>query len=214
MPRLSTLSVARSTPTSTSGSEVAFDFGLAERVKRHDPGRTLARRPENELPYLGDEPVAGGQLLLDTCVYVDQMKGSTPDAVDRLMDIRIVNHSMVAVGELMFGIGLLREDDPRTAGVKASVERIVRGMPDHRQLVPDADVMGRAAVLAGVLSRMQGYANDNRFKAMNDCVLFVQAEKLGLTLLTANAAEYDILLQVRPQVRVLLYRPIPARRAG
>nr|WP_255700041.1 DNA-binding protein [Jiella avicenniae] len=158
------------------------------------------------MPYLGDEAVAGGPLLLDTCVYVDQMKGIAPDAVDRLMDIRIVNHSMVAIGELMFGLGQLREDDRRTPVVKAAVERLVRGMPEHRQLLPDADVMGRAAVLAGILARTQSYANDDKMKAWNDCILCLQAEKFGLTLLTANVAEFDILLQLRPQCRVLLYR--------
>nr|WP_156382316.1 DNA-binding protein [Aureimonas sp. Leaf460] len=192
---------------------VGFDFGTAERVRRSDPGRTLARRADDHLPYIGDEASAGGPLLLDTCVYIDQLKGTAPDAVDRLMDIRIVNHSMVAVGELMFGLGQLREDDQRSPAVKAGIERLVRAMPEHRQLVPDADVIGRAAVLAGMLGRTQGYANDDKMKALNDCTLFLQTEKFGLTLLTANIAEFDVLLQVRPQGRVLLYRPVPARRA-
>lgn len=191
---------------------MAFDFGAAERIKRLDPGRSLARRPDDQLPFIGNEAVAGGPLLLDTCVYLHQAKGLTPDAVDQIMDIRIVNHSMVAVGELMFGVGLLREDDRRTPAAKAAIEGLVRGMPEHRQHVPDADVMGRAAVLAGILSRTQGYANDDKMKALNDCVLFLQAEKLGLTLLTANSAEFDILLQIRPLARVLLYRPLEPRR--
>ncbi|MER0237569.1 DNA-binding protein [Fulvimarina sp. MAC8] len=193
---------------------MGFDFSTAERVKKSDPGRTLARRRDDQLPYLGDDVVAGGPLLLDTCVYIDQMKGTTPETVDRLMDIRIVSHSMVAVGELMFGVGQLREDDQRTPAVKASIERLVRGMPAHRQLVPDADIMGRAAVLAGILGRTQGYADDDKMKALNDCTLFLQAEKFGLTLLTANVAEFDILLQLRPLGRVLLYRPVPAKRTA
>ncbi|GGD99385.1 hypothetical protein GCM10011390_17740 [Aureimonas endophytica] len=85
-------------------------------------------------------------------------------------------------------------------------------MPAHRQFTPDSDVMGRAAVYAGILSRTQGYGDDARMKALHDCVLFLQAEKLGLTLLTANAAEFDILLQMRPTGRILLYRPLPAKR--
>lgn len=207
-------SAARWIPTSTSGSDVAFDFGAADRLKRLDPGRSLARRPDDQLPFIGDEAVAGGELLLDTCVYVHQAKGLTPDAVDQMMDVRRVNHSMVAVSELMFGIGLLREDDPRTPAAKAAVERLVRGMPEHRQHVPDADVMGRAAVLAGILGRTQGYAGDDKMKALNDCVLFLQAEKLGLTLLTANVAEFDVLLQIRPRGRVLFYRALPTQRAA
>ncbi|WP_294640879.1 DNA-binding protein, partial [uncultured Aureimonas sp.] len=183
---------------------MAFDFAAAERIKRLDPGRSLARRPDDQLPFIGNEATAGGPLLLDTCVYLHQAKGVTPDAVDQLSDVRIVNHSMVAVGELMFGLGLLREDDRRTRAAKSAIERLVRSMPERRLHVPDADVLGRAAVLAGILGRTQGYADDNKMKALNDCVLFLQAEKLGLTLLTANAAEFDILLQIRPRARVLL----------
>lgn len=52
----------------------------------------------------------------------------------------------------------------------------------------------------------QGYAHDDKLKALHDCVLLLQAEKLGLTILTANAAEFDVLLQIRPIGRVLLER--------
>lgn len=192
---------------------MVFSFDAAERVRRHDPGRTLRRRPDDQLPFLGDEASAGGDLLLDTCCYIDQIRGTAPDVLERLLDIRIVNHSMVAVQELMVALGALRKDDPRTPAALSSIARMVRGMPVHRLFTPDPDVMGRAAVYAGILWRTQGYAKDDKLKALHDCVLFLQAEKLGLTLLTANAAEFDVMLQIRPTGRVLLYRPVPARRA-
>lgn len=186
-----------------------FSFDAAERVRRHDPDRTLGRRSDDLLPFLGDAVSAGGGLLLDTCCYVDQIQGRAPDSLERLLDIRIVNHSMVAVQELMVAVGALRRDDPRSAAAVSAIGRVVRGMPGHRLFVPDSDVMGRAAVYAGILGRNQGYARDDRLKALHDCMLFLQAEKLGLTLLTANAAEFDVLLQIRPSGRVLLYRPAP-----
>ncbi len=194
-------------------SDMAFDFDAAERVLRQDPRRTLARRPDEALVYLGDEAVAGGGIMPDTCVYIDQMKGRAPNVVERLIDIRIVNHSMVAIQELMFAVGALRQDDPRSHPAKLAIKQIVDAMPTHRQFVPDADVMGRAAVYAGILSRTQGYAKDDRMKALHDCMLFLQAEKLGLTLLTANAAEFDALLQITPTANVLFYRPITASRS-
>jgi hypothetical protein len=43
-------------------------------------------------------------------------------------------------------------------------------------------------------------------KALADCVLFLQARKLGFTVLTANIAEFDLLLQLVPSGRVLFYR--------
>lgn len=87
---------------------------------------------------------------------------------------------------------------PRAAKIEA--------MPDHRVFAPDAEVLGRAALLAGILSRLQGYARDGRLKALQDCVLFLQARKLGLTVLTANIDEFDLLLQLVPAGRVLFYR--------
>jgi hypothetical protein len=41
---------------------------------------------------------------------------------------------------------------------------------------------------------------------VNDGVLFLQAAKLGLTLLTRNISDFDYLLQMMPAGRVLLYR--------
>jgi hypothetical protein len=82
----------------------------------------------------------------------------------------------------------------------------IEAMPDHRVFTPDAEVLGRAALLGGVLSRIQGYARDARLKALHDCVLFLQAQKLGFTVLTANVADFDYLLQLVPTGRVLLYR--------
>jgi hypothetical protein len=79
-------------------------------------------------------------------------------------------------------------------------------MPAHRTFVPDADVLGRAALLSGMLGRLQSYANDRKLRASHDCVLFLQAQKLGFTVLTANIVDFDILLQLLPAGRVLLYR--------
>jgi hypothetical protein len=79
-------------------------------------------------------------------------------------------------------------------------------MPPHRIFAPDIEVLGRAALLSGILSRLQGYKKDGKLRALQDCVLFLQAQKLGLIVLTANVGDYDILLQLIPTGRVLFYR--------
>ncbi|KRQ98116.1 hypothetical protein CP49_30260 [Bradyrhizobium valentinum] len=43
-------------------------------------------------------------------------------------------------------------------------------------------------------------------RALQDCVLFLQAQKLGLVVLTANVSDHDILFQLIPTGRVLFYR--------
>ena len=106
----------------------------------------------------------------------------------------------------MHTIGVLDPDDPRTAGVVNAVTRQIQAMHEHRVFTPDADVLGRAALLACILSRVQGYARDARLKALQDCTLFLQAQKLGFTVLTANLAGFNRLLQISPTGRFLFHR--------
>ena len=61
-------------------------------------------------------------------------------------------------------------------------------------------------MLSGILCRLQGYENDYKMRALQDAVLFLQAQGLGLVVLTANVGDYDILLQLIPLGRVLFYR--------
>ena len=68
------------------------------------------------------------------------------------------------------------------------------------------EVLERAALLSGILCRLQGYEKDGKLRALQDCVLFLQAQRLGLVVLTANGSDYDILLQLIPTGRVLFYR--------
>ena len=184
----------------------AFDFEAARRWARFDPHKTLARRADRELPFV-DEKVIGGQgLLLDTCVYIDQMQDRSPPVLDDLIAHRQVNHSTVAIQELMHTVGILNPSDARTAGVVAEIGALIKTMPPHRIFAPDIDVLGRAALLSGMLCRLQGYGKDGKLRALNDCVLFLQAQKLGLVVLTANVGDYDILLQLIPLGRTLFYR--------
>lgn len=150
--------------------------------------------------------MAGGGLLLDTSVYIDQLQNKAPLILETVLASRIVNHSTVALQELLHAVGALNPDDPRSDGVVDEIGRAVAGMVPHRLFRPDAEVLARAAVLAGIVCRVQGYARDDRLRALHDCTLFLQAEKLGLTVLTRNVKDFDLLLQLRPTGRVLLYR--------
>lgn len=184
----------------------AFDFDAARRWARFDGAKSLARRADDELPFVSAEAVAGPALLLDTCVYIDQMQGRSPPLLGEIVAQRTVNHSIVAVQELLHAVGALDPDDVRTKAAIAEIGRLVRAMPPHRVFAPDAETMGRAALLSGALCRRQGYQKDGRLRALHDCTLYLQAQKLGLTVLTANVGDYDILLQLVPTGRVLFYR--------
>lgn len=184
----------------------AFDLDRALRwTERRRSAR--ARRSEPELPFVQPDDVgAVGPVLLDTCVYIDRMRRSAPSAVEALAETGTAFHSATALQELLHGIGALDPLDPRTASVVDRVRRQISGIARHRLQVPDADILGRAALLAGLVCRLQGYARDDRLRALHDCVLFIQALKHGLTVLTANIGDFDILTQLEPRGRVLFYR--------
>jgi hypothetical protein len=184
-----------------------FDFDAAVRWARFDPLRTLARRSDEGLPFVDEETRAGPELLLDTSVYIDGLQGRAPDLVADVLNIRISNHSTVAVQELMHTVGVL---DPRHPGTATAIQQIgitINRMKRHRIFAPDTDTLGRAALLSGILCRLQGYQKDARLRALQDCVLFLQALKLGFTVLTANVNDFDLLTQLVPAGRVLFYRP-------
>lgn len=183
-----------------------FDFDTAVRWARFDPQRTLSRRADVDLPFVADQPEAGQELLLDTCVYIDGLQGRAPDSVSGLLQVRLSNHSTVALQELMHTIGVLDPAHPGTKGVVRQIGVVLDGMPAHRIFTPDADILGRAALLSGILCRLQGYQKDGRLRALQDCVLFLQAQKLGFSVLTANVSDFDYLLQLIPAGRVLFYR--------
>ncbi len=184
----------------------AFDFAAARRWARFDPSRTLSRRDADQLPFIDATRIAGQGLLLDTCVYIDQMQDRSPQLLDDLITQRQVNHSTVAIQELMHVVGALRPSDRRTAGVIAEIGKHIKSMPRHRIFTPDSDVLGRAALLSGILCRLQGYEKDGKLRALQDCVVFLQARKLGLVVLTANVNDFDILLQLLPTGRALFYQ--------
>ena len=183
-----------------------FDFDAARRWARFDPQRTLARRRDNELPFVNPDSIGGQGLLLDTSVYIDQMQGRSPQMLDDLIAQRQVNHSTVAIQELMHTVDVLSPSDARTATVIDVIGKQIRAMPPHRIFAPDTDVLGHAALLSGILCRLQGYEKDGKLRALQDCVLFLQAQKLGLVVLTTNVDDYDILLQLIPAGRALFYR--------
>jgi hypothetical protein len=183
-----------------------FDFDSALRWARFAQASTLARRSDADLPFVHEDRLSGQGLLLDTCVYIDQLQNRSPRILDDLIAQRQVNHSTIAIQELMHTVGVLAPGDARSAGVIAQIRKQIRAMPPHRVFTPDPDSLGKAALLSGILCRLQSYAHDRKLLVLHDCGLFLQAQKLGLVVLTANIGDHDILLQLIPKGRVLFYR--------
>jgi predicted nucleic acid-binding protein len=180
------------------------DFHASLRWARRFRGKTLARRPVEQLPRLLDQP-EGVVYLLDTCVYIDSFHDQFAPEIERAVDEVSHYHSVCALQEMALAVGRLDQEDARTKRAVADVATLVGSIVPQRLFHHDADTALRAGLLAGTLARIQDYGKEHRFRAVNDCTLFLQSQKLGTTLLTRNYADFDILLQMMPDGRVAFY---------
>jgi predicted nucleic acid-binding protein len=189
---------------------LSFDLRhLKRRLKPEKRIATLTRRSDAELPFADPALIPRGSgLLLDACVYIDAVAGRLPAPAAELFAGRLVQHASVALTELTFTLGALDPRDRRSREHARIVGNIVEKIAaSPRFLVPDDEIWAMGGMLAGILARTQGYGREARRRALLDCLLFLLAGKSGLILLTANLAEFDLLSQIMPEIRLAFYRP-------
>jgi hypothetical protein len=186
-----------------------LNFDLARSLRKFKPERrvaALARRPEKELPFVSEKAVGSAELLLDTCVYIDNLQDRLPQPVDILLATRLSNHSGVALSELTHLFGRLDPRDVRTEAVLAKIRAAISLVPPYRLTSPSIKVLAEAGILAGLVARLAGIDSERRQALLNDAALFLQALEQGQTLLTRNIREFDWFDQLLPGGRVLFYR--------
>ena len=190
-------------------SNLSFDLDRSLRaVKSQKRNGLLVRRADAELQWASEVSPTGGDLLFDTTVYLDVLKDCTPDAVDVLLSKRTCLHSSVCLAELTHVFGRLDPAHPSTKAALAEVAGTIGDIPDHRLFAPDVETWGRAGMIAGELARRSGLpagAGQER-KFLNDALIFVQAGRLGASVLTRNIRDFDFLTQIVAGGRVLFYR--------
>jgi hypothetical protein len=107
--------------------------------------------------------------------------------------------------ELSALAGLLSPDHPDTPRVIDQVLASIGRRPVHRIVNPDREVWRDAGILAGLLARVQQYGKAEQRKSLNDALIFLSAVKAGLTVLTRNLSDFDLLTQLAPYGKVLFY---------
>lgn len=189
---------------------MSFDIGATlRRLKPEKRTGQLIRRADSELPFVGDEAVVGPGVLLDTTVYIDLLQDRLPENVERLLDSRLLNHSAVVLAELVHLFGRLDPAHPGTIPTLASIRAAIDQIPSHRLTAPSTQALAEAGIVTGVIARLTGLAKSDRQPLLNDATLFIQALESGFTLLSGNVADMDLIGQVVPAGRVLIYRRMP-----
>jgi predicted nucleic acid-binding protein len=155
------------------------------------------------LPWVG-APGPGPELLLDTCVYLDVLQGKTPVEVDHLLQLRIVNHSTIALAELTHLYGRLSPSHPDTRKILSAIGETIDDIPAHRLTAPSIRACGEAGMLAGLAARMSD--RPSGVTLLNDALIFLQAREIGCAILTANVVDFDLFDQLLPGAGMLLYR--------
>ncbi|MCY7280908.1 MAG: hypothetical protein LH610_08450 [Sphingomonas bacterium] len=164
----------------------------------------MKRRDDADLLFADDRFV--GTVLLDTTVYIDALHDRLPATVESLLRTATLLHSTIARSELAVAFGRLKPADPRTAPTLEKVGAVIDAIPSHRLETPSARATIQGGISTGAISRLRGMAEDQRRKLFNDAQLFFQALELGAFWLTANISDADLLQQLAPSGRVLLYR--------
>jgi predicted nucleic acid-binding protein len=188
--------------------------GPGDLLARHDPAawtRTLAYRARAELPFDAASVDGATPLMLDTTVYLDALKApGLPVPIARLVARNVVLHSAIACAELAVSAGHLDPAHPRTAAHRGPLVDTLSWMVPARIVASSADAWTEAALIAGILARIQGYRRESRREVLNDALMLLTAAEAGATLISRNVRHMDLLLRFRPDAQVLLYdRPAP-----
>ena len=144
--------------------------------------------------------------MLDTTVYIDILQGRAPPEVGQLLRIRQLNHSSVAIAELVHLFGRL---DPKHNGTKLVLARIdatISAVLPHRLTAPTVQAGAEAGIVSGMIARLKGLPKADRQPLLNDAMLYLQACENGHMLLSRNVADFDLIDQLMPTGRVLFYR--------
>lgn len=174
------------------------------RLKLSERRTSLRYRQRSELPFIG-EISSVPKLLLDTTVYIDGLQGRLPRDVELAIRAASLWHSTVTESELSAIAGLLDPGHPDTSRATHQVLASIEQRPSHRIVNPDLEVWRDAGILAGLLARLQQYGKAEQRKTLNDALIFLSAAKAGLTVLTRNISDFDLLTQLAPNGKVLFY---------
>lgn len=169
--------------------------------------RRLTPRPSAALAHLDEGTVRRRvAVLLDTTVYVDVLRGSADPLLEAALRGCPLWHSTVAIGELARGLGAADPDRPAYRRQRELTAAYAGRIPEHRVVGPDREVFEFAGIASGILRRVLGLDADAPARHANDALLFFTARKHGLAVLTRNARDFDLLQQVEPDGRLLVYR--------
>jgi predicted nucleic acid-binding protein len=182
---------------------------LAAQLRRNNPDRwrtPLTRRADPDLPFDPDSVARGARIMLDATAYIDALKGQLPAPIQQLLVRTRVRHSAVARAELATSLAMLDPAVRRSAVTRRPIEATIKRMLPAYVAAPSASAWTEAALLSGILARLNALTGDQRKRLLNDALILMTAREHGATLVSRNITDMDLLTQMRPDAKILLYR--------
>ncbi len=169
---------------------------ILRRIKPDKKTTPLANRPDDA--FVRAETLTGSQLRLlpDTNVYIADAAGGLPAGVQEVLDRSLLFHCSVCFAELALGLAAYSPSAAGWAAQRNHYSELFGSVPPGRLLAPDEDVWITAAVIAGVLARVQGRARSQRSGLLNDTLIYLTAAKAGVPVLTGNRRDFDVIQQI------------------
>jgi predicted nucleic acid-binding protein len=178
---------------------------VLRRVKPEKRTAPLTRRSRSQLKFLGDIQTPLPKLLYDTTVYIDILQDRFPKGAEQTLRVCDSWHSTVGKAELAAPLGSLDPKHSATGSAIKVIKEAIGRIPAHKTIAPDSETWLNAGILCGVLARFQNYDPPSRMRALHDALIFSSARKYGLTVLTRNIGDFDLLQQLEPTGQVLFY---------
>jgi predicted nucleic acid-binding protein len=186
---------------------LSIDLGNALR-KRKPAKHTSQLRPRARARLVDWTTLMGAGpsvLLLDTNVYISRAAGRLPATLRELIDQSLLFHCSVVLAELAVGVANADPSRPGWPALRDHYVALFAAIPASRLVTPDAQTWTDASVIAGTLARTQGFQTHQRKECLNDVLIFLTAAKAGVTVLTANRDEFDLIQQLAPTGRFVHY---------
>lgn len=146
--------------------------------------------------------------MLDIGVYIHSAAGRLPTDLNRLRNRALQFHRGVALAELAVGIAAADPRGPAWQALRDHYAELFAQILDTRLLTPDAQTFAEAGILAGTLGRLQGHQSHQRTACFADELIFLTATRARLPVLTANDDDFDLIQQLAPEGRFVLYERV------
>ena len=186
---------------------MSSDFAKSlRRIKPDQHLSGLRPRAADQLVTAADlADVEPGAILLDTNVYIHEAAGRLPVAVTKLMARCRLFSSSVCLAELAAGSGNADPTHPGWKKTRDHYQGIIENVLPQRLVTPDANVWAEAGLIAGTLARTQGFQPHQRLACLNDALILLSAHKAGLPVLTENRKDFDLIQQLAPHCRLIVF---------